>query len=297
MSLLARIGSFAAALLAVFGAAFAAGHKVDPIRETPSSPHGSHAEQPMAAAGQPGLAVTDGDYTLVPAFTTIAAAGRTPYSFTIAGPDGKPLTSYTASHTKELHLIVVRRDLSTFAHLHPTRDANGTWSTSFTLPAAGDYRVLADFIPAGTDSPVVLGTDLSVGGSFRPTPLPPASTTSSVDGYDVTLSGDATAGADSDLTFTVTRAGQPVTDLQPYLGAFGHLVALRAGDLGYLHTHPAADASSDTAGGPQIGFATEFPSPGSFRLFVQFQTAGQVHTAAFTVRVPMPGEQTHGGHG
>jgi hypothetical protein len=157
--------------------------------------------------------------------------------------------------------------------------------------------VLADFIPAGTDSPVVLGTDLSVGGSFRPTPLPPASTTSSVDGYDVTLSGDATAGADSDLTFTVTRAGQPVTDLQPYLGAFGHLVALRAGDLGYLHTHPAADASSDTAGGPQIGFATEFPSPGSFRLFVQFQTAGQVHTAAFTVRVPMPGEQTHGGHG
>jgi hypothetical protein len=297
MSLLARIGSFAAALLAVFGAAFAVGHKVDPIRETPSSQHGAHAEQPMAAAGQPGLAVTDGDYTLVPAFTTIAAAGRTSYSFTVQGPDGKPLTSYTASHTKELHLIVVRRDLSTFAHLHPSRDAHGTWSAQLTLPAAGDYRVLADFIPAGADNPVVLGTDLSVGGTYRPAALPPASTTSSVDGYDVTLSGDAVAEAESDLTFTVTRAGQPVTDLQPYLGAFGHLVALRAGDLGYLHTHPAVDARGNERGGPQIRFGTEFPSPGSYRLFLQFQAGGEVHTAAFTVLVPPPGEHGHGGQG
>ena len=297
MSLPARIGSFAAALLAAFGAAFAVGQAVDPIRATPRATHGDHAAEPMAMTGQPGLAVTDGDYTLVPAVTTIAAPGRSTYSFTIVDGDGQPVTHYTASHTKDLHLIVVRRDLSAFMHLHPSRDASGMWSTQLDLPAAGVYRVLADFIPAGADNPVVLGTDLSVGGTLAPTPLPPTSTTSSVAGYDVTLSGDAVAGAAADLAFTVARGGRPVTDLQPYLGAFGHLVALRAGDLAYLHTHPATDASSDELGGPQISFATEFPSPGSYRLFLQFQTGGQVHTAAFTVRVPMPGEHPHGGHG
>jgi hypothetical protein len=171
----------------------------------------------------------------------------------------------------------------------------GTWSTPLAVSTAGDYRVLADFIPAGAESPVVLGTDLSVGGAFDPRPLPQPAATSAVDGYDVTLSGDTAAEDDSHLTFTVTRAGQPVTDLQPYLGAFGHLVALRAGDLGYLHTHPAADARGDERGGPKISFATEFPSPGSYRLFMQFQAGGQVHTAAFTVHVPM--QHAHGGQG
>ena len=60
------------------------------------------------------------------------------------------------------------------------------------------------------------------------------------------------------LTATVSRDGEPVTDLQPYLGAYGHLVALRDGDLGYLHVHP----EGDTGPGPEIAFGTEFPSAG-----------------------------------
>jgi hypothetical protein len=80
------------------------------------------------------------------------------------------------------------------------------------------------------------------------------------------------------LTTRIELDGQPVTDLEPYLGAYGHLVAIRAGDLGYLHVHP-----EEGAPGPGIDFATGFPTPGTYRLFLDFQHRGVVRTAAFTV--------------
>ena len=73
---------------------------------------------------------------------------------------------------------------------------------------------------------------------------------------------------------TVTRDGAPV-ETEPYLGAGGHLVALREGDLAFLHVHP-------TEG---LGFMATFPSAGRYRLFLQFVHAGQVRTVAFTQAV------------
>ena len=100
-----------------------------------------------------------------------------------------------------------------------------------------------------------------------------------VDDYTVTLDGDLTAGTDALLTLTVTRAGAPVTDLQPYLGAYGHLVALRDGDLAYLHVHPAASA----AAGPQVRFSAEVPSAGRYHLYLDFRHGDRVRTAEFVV--------------
>jgi hypothetical protein len=97
-----------------------------------------------------------------------------------------------------------------------------------------------------------------------------------VDGMRVSLTeGAGKAGAESDLAFDVTRGGTPVT-VQPYLGAQGHLVALREGDLAFLHVHP--DENS-------LRFMAEFPTAGRYRLFLQFKTDGRVHTAAFTQEV------------
>ena len=93
-------------------------------------------------------------------------------------------------------------------------------------------------------------------------------------------------GRETGLTFTVSRGGAPVTGLQPYLGAFGHLVSLRAGDLAYLHTHPETEAHDGATGGPDVRFATTFPTAGAYRLFLDFQVDGVVRTAAFTVVVP-----------
>ena len=95
------------------------------------------------------------------------------------------------------------------------------------------------------------------------------------------------------LTLSVSRDGKPVGDLQPYLGAYGHLVALRASDLAYLHVHPMGDAGdTKTTSGPDIGFHTTFPSPGSYRVYLDFQHRGVVRTAAFSVNIGGEAAQT-----
>ena len=91
-------------------------------------------------------------------------------------------------------------------------------------------------------------------------------------------------GEESELSFQVSTGGRPVTDLQPYLGAYGHLVVLRAGDLAYLHVHPAGEPGDGvTEPGPDVSFLSTAPSAGTYRLFLDFRHGDAVHTAAFTV--------------
>lgn len=160
------------------------------------------------------------------------------FSFRVLGPDGQPVTRYTATHEKDLHLIVVRRDLSGFQHVHPTLGSDGTWSIPLRAAAPGQYRVFADFQPAGRDDGLTLGVDVPAAGLYQPAAVPPPANETTVDGYRVTLAGDLVPGTASKLTLTVHRDGAPVADLQPYLGASGHLVALRDGDLAYVHVPP-----------------------------------------------------------
>ena len=219
---------------------------------------------------------------------SVPAGQQTSVEFRILGPDGRPVTNYQTSHDKELHLIVVRRDLTGFQHVHPSRAADGTWSVPVDLPAAGEYRVFADFAPAGHDG-ITLGADLAVAGTYAPQPLPAASRTAEVDGYTVTLDGDLVAGQSSELTLSVSTNGAPVTDLQPYLAAYGHLVALRDGDLAYLHVHPAgAPGDGVTPAGPGITFFATIPSAGDYGLFLDFQHNGKVHTASFVAHAGPP---------
>ncbi|MGY5766030.1 hypothetical protein ACXET9_12610 [Brachybacterium sp. DNPG3] len=121
----------------------------------------------------------------------------------------------------------------------------------------------------------------------------PESRTDEVDGYTVALEGELTAGSPSDLTVTVERDGEPVTALEPYLGAFGHLVALREDDLAYLRIHPTGDApAAGETGGPEIGFRTEAPTAGRYLLHLDFQVDGEVRTAQFAVDAASTGEDT-----
>lgn len=166
-----------------------------------------------------------------------------------------------------------------------TLAAQGTWSSALDLPAAGTYRVFADFAPEELDRTLTLGTDIEVAGDFTPVPLSAPVATSVIDGYEVTIEGSAVAAAESELSFKVSRDGQALTDLEPYLGAFGHLVSLRVGDLAYLHTHPVESAEPGSTGGPTVQFGTEFPTAGTYRLYLDFQHDGVVRTAEFTVTV------------
>ncbi|MFF0268935.1 hypothetical protein [Kribbella sp. NPDC004536] len=294
-----RLGAFAGAVALAFGAAFGIGSAIEPIAAAGDTsaaagtqPHGEEmgGMQGHEAGGQlPGLAVSDSGYTFAPANTLFTSGTKTQLRFMIKGPDGKPVTQYTKTHEKDLHLIVVRRDLSGFKHVHPTMAADGTWSIPFTFTAGGTWRLYADFQPAGHDGTITLGTDVNVSGMYVPVPVADPASVYSFDGYDVTLQGTPVAGKESELTFEVSKDGKPVTDLQPYLGAFGHLVSLRGGDLAYLHNHPAEHADPGSKGGPEITFGTTFPTAGTYSLFLDFQHAGAVHTAEFTVKVDSTG--------
>ena len=230
-----------------------------------------------------GLETSQGGYSLVPAAPALEATDTADYRFTIEGPNGLPVTDYAVEHDKELHLIVVRRDLSGFQHLHPTRDAQGVWSTTADLSVPGTYRVLADFTPTASRDGLTLGTDLQVPGEQRATPLPAPSRTAAIDGYTVSRTGDLVPGASSALTLSVAKDGRPVTNLEPYLGAYGHLVALRSGDVAYLHVHPEGEpGDGTTTAGPTIDFAASVPSAGTYRLYLDFLHEGVVRTAEFT---------------
>ena len=242
--------------------------------------HGGHAESGATAGeGSLGLTAEDRGLTLELDRAELPRDRRATLGFRIVSEDGSPVTDYEVEHERELHLIVVRSDLTGFQHLHPTRDDDGRWSTPITLPEAGTYRVYADFNHDGGD--YTLGSNLTVEGETEIRGLPAPSEVARTDsGYRVALDGEAHAGEASELTFEVTRGGEPV-DVDPYLGADGHLVALRESDLAYLHTHPEGSATGDG-----IRFAADFPSEGAYRLFLQFKHRGEVRTAEFTVDVP-----------
>ncbi len=240
------------------------------------SQHGSHDGH---ADGTPsGLSISEGGYALALGERTPPLGQRAPFRFQILNERGEAQRSFDRQHDREMHLIVVARDLSGFQHLHPDRHADGTWEVQLELQAAGVYRAFADFSVGG--NPLTLGADLFVSGEFRPRPLPEPSPRSRTDGgYAVVLRDPGGAvEASSALEFEVHRGDDLVRDLEPYLGARGHLVALREGDLAFLHVHPR-DAAVE---GDAITFDAHFPSAGRYRLFLQFQHEGQVRTAAFT---------------
>jgi hypothetical protein len=292
VSVLTRIAAFAAVLAVAFAAAALAGNAIDPAPRA-SEDDGDHEADATAAAGGHGssggeeaehaeapdpvrgLSVAEDGLQLAVADTELRRGRREQLRFTILDASGAPVRDFDVEHEKRMHLIVVRRDLTGFQHLHPEQAADGSWSVPITVAEAGSYRMLADFARGG--EAYTLASDLRVDGGADLVPLPaPSASAVSDGGYDVRLdAGAPRAGEEADLRFSITRDGEPVAT-EPYLGAGGHLVALREGDLAFLHVHPSDD---------EVSFAATFPSAGRYRLFLQFQHEGRVQTVAFTQEV------------
>ncbi|GAA5018960.1 hypothetical protein [Streptomyces siamensis] len=304
-----RIAVFAAALAATFGTAYGVGGAVDAVSPEPKgSAHDGHEGAAgtgreehgggPAATGPGGLEVSRNGYTLDLRTPRVEAGEKAALRFAVVQDGtGRNVTAYQREHGKELHLILASRDLTVYRHLHPTRAADGTWSTPVELPEAGDYRVFADFRPEGGEA-LTLGADLAASGTYEPAELPHRGATAEVDGYEVTLGGTLEPGRAGELTLTVAKDGAPVRDLQPYLGSYGHLVALRSGDLAYLHVHPNGEPGDGrTRPGPEVSFTATAPSAGAYRLFLDFRHDGKVRTAAFTVHVGGAADESGTSHG
>lgn len=282
MSTAGRLAAYGMLLAAVVAGGAAVGSAVGPIEVGEAGEHGGGghtatdeaAEAPSLPAG--GLLVAQDGFSFLAPDRVLEPGREQPFSFVIEGPDGAPVEDYQLLNDRELHLIIVSRDLARFAHLHPARDDRGTWTVDVPALSAGSYRAYADFQPTGGEE-LTLGTDLTLPGQVSPPVALRERRTATVDGYEVSLEGDPEPGQTSALTITVRRDGEVVTT-DPYLGAAGHLVAIRDGDLAYLHVHPEGDEPR----GP-VPFAVEVPSAGTYGLYFDFAHEGTVQSAGFVL--------------
>lgn len=295
-----KLAAFGAVLVVVLFAGYGIGrlnNSVEKVQTNPTTashddtgaaPHVHNADGTVtqvsggSAQSVGGLSVTAGGLTLQPV-TSAFTAGRTqPLRFRITAAGGAAVTTYAVVHDKPLHLVVVRRDLSGYQHLHPAMAPDGTWGVDLRLAQPGSYRAVADFtaIVGGQQTPVALGVDLTVAGNYTPVGLPAPVTEVTTDGFSVQYGGTPQTGTTQPILMTVRGPdGHPAT-LEPYLGAYGHLVVLREGDVGYVHVHPEPRLT-----GGAVKFWLASPGPGRYRMFFDFQVAGKVHTAAFTAVV------------
>ena len=281
-SALARIAAFVVGLAIVFAGSLAVGSAVGPEVGPEAEPMAGHDAAPGHDSPGHGASGHGQRVSLELDRSRVAPGPDRRVSFRLLDESGAALASYDEKHERDLHLVVVGTPgLTDYQHLHPSRDGD-LWTTRMAL-APGRYRVYADGSTAGED--FVAQATLTVPGRRTADQRPPAtSTRDSVGPYDVALD----AADDGTMTLRVTRDGRPVTDLQPYLGASGHLVVIRRGSLDYLHAHP-----EDGPPGPEVAFGVDFDKPGVHRLFFDFKHGDRVRTAAFTVRFGGNGE---GGH-
>lgn len=281
-----KLAGFAAVVAATFGGALAVGAAVGPIDVGDGASHTVDTPSDSAQAQGPrGLSISESGYRLVLESDTAEADAASTVAFQIVDDTGMPVTRFEELHERPLHFIVIARNLVDYLHLHPDMDATGRWTVQLPSRLPGSYRVFADFQPVGGDN-LTLGADIAIPGNVEAPLLPIPSNTSAIDEYIVSLSGTPLVG-DAELGFTVELDGEQVkTDA--YLGAAGHLVAIRSGDLAYLHVHPHETDTSSV-----VSFTGEFPTAGTYRLFFDFSHNGEVRTAAFTVIVPEATDDPH----
>lgn len=219
--------------------------------------------------------------------------------FTVRHPGSDALVNdFEVVHDKRYHLFVLSQDMSEMQHIHPERQANGAWAIEVTLPKPGYYWMLSDFLPTG-GSPQFVARPLVTAGfdgdlaAAQAHLAPDSELDKTRDGITASLSFEPlplVAGGYGHLSFALTDAttGQPVTDLQPYLGAFGHTLVMSEDMRDAVHSHPSPDPESDVSrghGGPRVTFEGYLPRPGVYRAWTQFLRNGRLTTFAYTFRV------------
>ncbi len=199
-----------------------------------------------------------------------------------AGNEAAPVP-LAVVHEKKIHLIIVSKDLGQFYHEHPEYTADGDYKVQYTFPKGGDYVLFQDYTPTGSGHQLGRQPLTVKGTAYAPVKFKNDDMQWDKEGYQATLSFDKalTVGQLLGMKITISKGGQPVTDLDNYLGALGHVVVISEDTEQYLHVHPNEQADK----GPAIGFNTNFEKPGLYRVFLQFNHGGTIHTGDFTINV------------
>ena len=212
--------------------------------------------------------------------------------------NGEPVSLFTKNYEKLMHLIIVDNTLSSYQHIHP-EFKDGWFEIPITLPKDGRYNLYLDFVPVGAIEQQI-GLSLRTAGYSPETPKefePETDLVKKFGDYEVKLSyakplraAQMSVGA-THLKFEISKDGQPVTSLKPYLGSFGHLVMINTKTFEYTHVHPVqfGNLLPDQSGGPEVEFipmSIYAPlKPGVYKLFGQFNPDNSLITSDFTVRV------------
>lgn len=255
--------------------------------------------------------VRDYGLTLTTSPAVVKAGEKTHLRFAIAHPgSGEPVKEFQTVHDRQYHLFVISQDMSVFEHVHPEQDADGAWGIDVALPKPGYYKVLSDFLPTRGAAQFLARPLVTAGftGDLASTSArltPDTTLTKTVDDLTIAVSYQPerfVAGQYSHLIYFLTdaRTGRPVTDLQTYLGAFGHTLIMSEDMMDYVHSHPLeiedfdpeigprpfmlpAGVDPETLrGGPEVVFEGLIPRPGRYRAWTQFRRHDRVHTVAFT---------------
>ncbi|MDQ3869830.1 MAG: hypothetical protein M3250_09795 [Thermoproteota archaeon] len=207
---------------------------------------------------------------------------------------GDPIRDFELLHDKLLHLIIVGEDLSYFAHIHPTLEDNGENFTIFhTFPESGRYKLWIEFKPKDGNQTLVAFM-IKVSGypvhKYMPLVYDRKYIKESLDRkYQISLKlpEKLVSHTDADIVFSVSDvAGNPVTDLEPLMGAGGHSVIISSDIKEFLHVHPTEEVDPISwKGGPTISFKTNFPKPGLYKTWGQFQHKGRTIIADFSLEV------------
>jgi hypothetical protein len=230
----------------------------------------------------------------------VKAGGPVRMRFDVRHPStGAAVRNFELVHDRRYHLFVVSHDMQQFQHVHPDQQPDGTWELDVTLPKPGAYRVISDFLPAG-GAPQLLARTLvtaDFAGDLRSQDARLTVDTAwkkTVGTLTAELTFDPPrliAGQYSHFAFRLSDAtsGEPVTDLQPYLGAFGHAFVLSEDLRDSVHSHPPEwrDGREITSGfgGPDVMFEGYMPRPGKYRVWAQFLRRGELVTIPFTFEV------------
>ena len=231
------------------------------------------------------------DFSLTP--RALRPNQKTHVDFFVRRPStGAVVRRFESVHERLFHLFIVGRDLEYFAHVHPALRRDGSLGIDIDVPRAGPYELIADFLPEG-GAPQMLHRAVVTAGYTGPLSAAPALSPDLDDKTDghvrVHLTPpDPRARREQLLTFELRdpSTGAPVTDIQPYLGANGHLLIVGADFGAVFHSHPVAELSS--AHGPTVVFQALFPQAGTYRMWAQFQRAGRLATVPFTVSIAEP---------
>ncbi|RKN79084.1 hypothetical protein [Paenibacillus ginsengarvi] len=246
----------------------------------PNGGHGGHTEESKTAA------VTNAAKASFTFTSGSPKAGeKSTLALSITDKSGKPVNDFQINHEKLMHLIVVSKDLSYFNHIHPDYKGNGKFEIGTSFPAGGDYKLFADFIPKGGPGETLSEWVKVAGKEGEPAPIKADSRlVREVSGKEIELSlSSAKPKQDVTLTFQIrdAKTKKDIDNLEPYLGAVGHVVILSADSEQYIHVHPL----DEKAKGPKAQFATSFPASGVYKIWGQFQHNGEVFTAPFVIDV------------